>query len=58
MAVYIGGNKYKLIFKGNVCRPQTDTYIPIINKYKLLSSDNCILKDKNDIYLITKKEDE
>lgn len=58
MAIYIGGQKYKLICDGDVCEMQTYSPIPITNNIRLLSSENYILKDMNNVYLTVVKEDE
>lgn len=58
MPIYIGGTKCKIISGGVPC--EINTYSPIIvtNGVRLLSSDDYVLKDKNNIYLTLKKEDE
>lgn len=59
MAIYVGGQKYKLIIGGEVCG--LNIYTPnviITNGIRLLSSDDYTLKDINGLYLTTKKEDE
>lgn len=59
MAIYAGGQKYKLIAGGGVCDMQIYTPNTIItNGIRLLSSDDYTLKDINGLYLTTKKEDE
>lgn len=57
MAIYIGGQKYKLIVGGNVCSLNVPSSTPITNGVRLLSSDDFILKDINNLY-ITVKESE
>ena len=57
MGLFIGGTKYKLIVGGNVCNLDVYTPTPITNGIRLLSSDDFILKDINNLYL-TVKEDE
>lgn len=52
MAIYVGGQKYKLIAGGSVC--DLDIYTPnviITNGIRLLSSDDYILKDISGLYL-------
>lgn len=58
MAIYIGGKQYKLICNGDVCEMQAYSPIPITNNIRLLSSENYILKDMNNVYLTVVKEDE
>lgn len=53
MAIYIGGQKYKLIIGGDVCDMQIYSPIPITNGIRLLSSDDFILKDIRGLYLTT-----
>ena len=58
MALYIGkSDKQKVILDGVVYRFNLFTETPITNFIRLLSSDNCILKDLNGLYL-TVEEDE
>jgi hypothetical protein len=58
MAIYIGGQKFKLIVGGDICDMQIYSPTPITNGVRLLSSDDYTLKDINGLYLTTKKEDE
>lgn len=58
MALYIGGQKHKLIVGGDICNLNTYSPTPITNGIRLLSSDDYTLKDINNIYLTTVKEDE
>lgn len=51
MAIYIGGQKFKIICDGKVCGLQTYSPIPITNGVRLLSSDDYILRDINGLYL-------
>lgn len=51
MAVYVGGQKYKLIVGRDICDMQIYSPIPITNGVRLLSSDDFILKDINNVYL-------
>ena len=51
MALYIGGQKYKIIVGGDICELDVYSPIPITNGVRLLSSDDFILKDINNVYL-------
>lgn len=51
MALYIGGQKYKLISSGNVCDLIIYSPTPITNGVRLLSSDDFTLMDINGLYL-------
>ena len=51
MAIYVGGQKWKLIVGGNVFSLNIPSSTPITNGVRLLSSDDFILKDINGLYL-------
>lgn len=53
MAIYIGKSKQKLIVSNTTQVMKVLRQEEIINK-NLMSSDNYVLKDKNDLYLTTK----
>lgn len=53
MAIYVGGQKWKLTVGGDVCNLDVYTPTPITNGIRLLSSDDFILKDINNLYLTT-----
>lgn len=53
MAIYIGNSKQKLIVSNTTQVMKVLRQEEIINK-NLMSSDNYVLKDKNDLYLTTK----
>lgn len=57
MGLYIGGAKYKLIVGGDVCNLNVYTPTPITNGIRLLSSDDFILKDINNLYLTVKESE-
>ena len=53
MALYLGNSgKRKVILNGVVYAVNLFLEAPIVNKIKLLSSDNYILKDCNGLYLL------
>ena len=58
MAIYVGGQRYKLSLGRDICGLNICTSTPITNGVRLLSSDDFILRDMNNIYLTVKKEDE
>lgn len=51
MAIYIGGQKYKLRIGGDVCDIDIHTPFPVLNGIGLLSSDDVVFRDKNGRYL-------
>ena len=51
MAIYIGGQKYKLNIGGKVCDIDIHTPFPVLNGVGLLSSDDVVFRDKNGSYL-------
>lgn len=57
MALYLGSDnkKLKAILNGQVIRLNVFTTNIITNGIKLLSSDNYILKDSNNLYLTAKE---
>lgn len=58
MALYLGSTgKVKINATGGACRLQLFSTTPIINGIRLVSSDGCILKDANGLF-ITVKESE
>ena len=58
MGLFLGNNKYTLYLDGIVYRIATPgASKPTVSSIVLLSSDNYILKDSNNLYL-TVKEDE
>lgn len=58
MAIYIGSTKCKLALGEKICGLNIPTPIAVTNGIRLLSSDDYILKDINNVYLTTIKEDE
>lgn len=59
MALYLGNsNKLKVIFNGTVYKFNLFSGTPITNGIRLLSFDNCILKDSNGVYLTVEKGSE
>lgn len=57
MGLYLGSsNKQKVILNGVVYNFNLFTSTPVINFIRLLSSDNYILKDSNNLYLIPKED--
>ena len=57
MAIYVGGQKWKLMLNGVSYNMYIPSSVPITNGVRLLSSDGFILKDINNLY-ITVKESE
>lgn len=57
MAIYIGGQKWKLMLDGVSYNMYIPSSVPITNGVRLLSSDDFTLKDINNLY-ITVKESE
>lgn len=57
MAIYIGGTKYKVILDGKTFCLNIPSPIPITNGIRLLSSDDYILKDINNLYLTVKESE-
>ena len=58
MAIYVGGQKHKFILDGRVFGFNISIPNSITDNIKLLSSENYILKDTDDVYLTLEKEDE
>ena len=59
MALYLGSaGKVKINSVGNVYCLQLFSKTPITNGTMLVSSDGCILKDKNGLFITSKKESE
>lgn len=57
MALYLGSsNKLKLIINNNAYHFNLFLKTPIANVIRLLSSDGCVLKDLNGVYLTVKGE--
>lgn len=57
MGLYLGNSKKrKVILNGVVYNFNLFTSTPVINFVRLLSSDNYILKDSNNLYLIPKED--
>lgn len=55
MALYLGIEKIKISFGDNrLYRLNIPSLVSVINRVRLWSSDNYILKDSNGIYLIPK----
>ena len=57
MAIYVGGQKWKIMLNGIPYNMHIPSSTPITNGIRLLSSDDFILKDINNLY-ITVKESE
>lgn len=51
MAIYIGGQKCKIIAGGDICGLRIYSPTPITNGVRLLSSDDFTLMDVNGLYL-------
>lgn len=51
MALYVDGLKYNFILGENIYNMYVNTSIPVTNGVRLLSSDDYVLKDVNDLYL-------
>jgi hypothetical protein len=58
MAIYAGSDQCRIVAGDEVCDLDTYSPFPITNGVRLLSSDDYVLKDKNNIYITFKKEDE
>lgn len=56
MALYLGSEKVKINLNGVVYCLNLFSTTPITNGIRLLSSDNYILKDLNELYLTTKED--
>lgn len=57
MALYLGSDKVKINLENIICHLNLFSTPPITNGVRLLSNDNYILKDLNNLY-VTSKEDE
>ena len=55
MALYLGGNKSKIISGNGVYSLNLFFATPIANSIKLLSAEGYILKDSNGLYLTAKE---
>lgn len=56
MALYLGGSeKLKIVIDNINCHLKLFSTTPITNGVRLLSSEDYILKDSNNIYLTTKE---
>ena len=58
MALYLGSDKIQIYLDGILYKLNLYSEKPITNGILLLSSDGYVLKDVNELYLTTKKEDE
>lgn len=58
MGFYVGDTKYKIIINNVVHTMKSSMASVVTDGIKLLSSDNLILKDSNQLYLTAKKEGE
>ena len=56
MALYLGGNKVKIILNNQVYNMIFPS-VTIMDGVRLLSSDNYILQDTNGLYLTFKEEE-
>ena len=57
MGLYLGGsNKLQIILNNNVYCLNLFSALPIIEEIVLSSSDDCLLKDFNGLYLTPKEE--
>ena len=56
MALYLGSNKIKINLDNAIYDLNIFSVLPTINDVILSSSDDCILKDFNGLYLIPKEE--
>lgn len=57
MALYLGSNKIKINLNNAIYDLNIFSALPTINDVILSSSDDCILKDFNGLYLVPKEED-
>lgn len=55
MALYLGGQKVKINLGGVAYRLNYLSSMSVVNRVRLLSLDNHILKDSNGIYLVPKE---
>lgn len=56
MALYLGGEKLKINLGGAVYSMNIFSALPTIEEVILSSSDDCLLKDFNGLYLVPKEE--
>lgn len=57
MALYLGGDKFKINLDGIIYRLNLISQTPILNGIKLLTSENYILKDSNGLFLTAKESE-
>ena len=55
MAIYANGALHKMTLGGFTCNMELHAHKPITNGARLISSDDCILKNVNGVYLTTIK---
>ena len=55
MALYIGDNKVKVYFNGDLCELNLGLLSSMLNGAYLLSSDDNVLKDSGGSYLLAKE---
>lgn len=56
MALYLGSDKVKLNLGDTIYVMNIFSALPTIEDFVLSSSDDCILKDFNGLYLVPKEE--
>ena len=56
MAIYLGGEKVKIILGNNIYIMNILSTSPTIEEIRLLSSEGYILKDLNGLYLIAEED--
>ena len=57
MALYLNGNKLKINLDGTTYNLKSFNVISNLDEVVLLSSDGCILKDCNGLYLLPKESE-
>ena len=56
MALYLGGRKYKLLINNTAVSIPVYTPAPRNEVKRLVSADNCVIKDANNLILMVKED--